>query len=439
MVSTSITTNSQAHPQLSLTERWKRFGFGENARMALETLRDHKMRSFLTVLGVVIGVAAQIFVASILVGFNTSTRDMLEQFGANTLWVQRFNAGIHVGRISTEERQRKVLTYDDAMAVQAECPSVQAVDVEIYQDWWSSPRAITARYQGHEVFNIDHSGVTPNYAVVNNAQTAEGRWFTDIENEHREDVVIIGHGIEEALFPQHDAIGKQILIDGVNYTVLGVLQKRKEYLISDDSQDKIAKIPYRTYQKHHPQDHEGVISAMAYPGKMAQARDEVTTVLRIRRHVPPNKPDDFGIDSADALADQFKQILSMTFLMTIVVSSIGLLVGGVGVMNIMLMSVTERTHEIGVRKAIGAKKSDIIRQFLTEAVVLTGAGGVIGVILGMAAALGITLIFKSLTTTVPLWAIVSGVVVAMSVGLFFGMYPAVKAARLDPVEALRYE
>ena len=203
---------------------------------------------------------------------------------------------------------------------------------------------------------------------------AKDAGFTDAENDHRSDVVVIGAGIAEALFPSHNAIGKNLLIDGVNYTILGVLEKRKEYLIGDDSQDKIAKVPYRTYQKHHPQDHEGFIAAMAYPGKMAQAQDEATSILRIRRHVPPNKPDDFGIDSADAIADQFRQIMSMTFLMTIVVSSIGLLVGGVGVMNIMLMSVTERTHEIGVRKAIGAKRGDIIRQFLTEAVVLTGAG-----------------------------------------------------------------
>jgi putative ABC transport system permease protein len=253
------------------------------------------------------------------------------------------------------------------------------------------------------------------------------------------DVVVIGAGIEEALFPAHDAVGKTVLIDGINYTIVGVLEKRKQYLISDDSQDKIAKIPYRTYQKHHPQDHEGFIAAMAIPGKMPQAQDEVTNVLRIRRRVPPNQPNNFGIDTADAIADQFRQIMSMTFLMTIVVSSIGLLVGGVGVMNIMLMSVTERTHEIGVRKAIGAKRGDIVRQFLTEAIVLTGAGGVIGVMLGMIGAKGISMIFKSLTTTVPVWAVISGVAVAMSVGLFFGMYPAVKAARLDPVEALRYE
>lgn len=430
---------SAAQPRQSLLERWKRFGFGENARMALETLRDHKMRSFLTVLGVVIGVAAQIFVASILVGFDSSMREMLESFGANTLFIQRFNPGIHAGRLSAEERQRKVLTLEDGQAIKELCPSVREIDVEIFQDWWSNPRNITARYEGHEVFSIDHSGTLPTYEIVHNAPAVEGRWFTDSENEHRADVVVIGNGIEEALFPSHNAVGKQLLIDGVNYTIVGVLQKRKQYLIGDDSQDKIAKVPYRTYQKHHPQDHEGFIAAMAYPGRMVQAQDEAEVVLRIRRHVAPNMPNNFGIDSADALADQFRQIMSMTFLMTIVVSSIGLLVGGVGVMNIMLMSVTERTHEIGVRKAIGARRSDIIRQFLIEAVVLTGAGGVIGVIIGMLGAAGISLIFTTLSTSVPLWAVVTGVAVAMSVGLFFGMYPAVKAARLDPVEALRYE
>jgi ABC-type antimicrobial peptide transport system permease subunit len=439
MSTQSITTGTVEQPRKSLVERWKRFGFGENARMALDTLRNHKMRSFLTVLGVVIGVAAQIFVASILVGFDSSTREMLESFGANTLFIDRFNPGIHTGRLSAEERQRKVITFDDGMAIKELCPSVQEVDVEIFQDWWSNPRNITARYGGHEVFSIDHSGTLPTYETVHNSPTRQGRWFTDSENEHRADVVVIGAGIDEALFPAHNAIGKTILIDGVNYTVVGVLEKRKQYLISDDSQDKIAKVPYRTYQKHHPQDHEGFIAAMAFPGKMPQAQDEVTTVLRIRRHVAPNKPDNFGVSSADAIADQFRQIMSMTFLMTIVVSSIGLLVGGVGVMNIMLMSVTERTHEIGVRKAIGAKRGDIIRQFLTEAIVLTGAGGVIGVILGMLGAKGISLIFTTMTTTVPLWAVITGVAVAMSVGLFFGMYPAVKAARLDPVEALRYE
>lgn len=438
-MATQSITGTVEQPRKSFVERWKRFGFGENARMALETLRNHKMRSFLTVLGVVIGVAAQIFVASILVGFDSSTREMLESFGANTLFIDRFNPGIHTGRLSAEERQRKVITFDDGMAIKELCPSVQEVDVEIFQDWWSNPRNITARYGGHEVFSIDHSGTLPTYETVHNSPTRLGRWFTDSENEHRADVVVIGAGIDEALFPAHNAIGKTILIDGGNYTVVGVLEKRKQYLISDESQDKIAKVPYRTYQKHHPQDHEGFIAAMAYPGKMAQAQDEVTTVLRIRRHVAPNKPDNFGVSSADAIADQFRQIMSMTFLMTIVVSSIGLLVGGVGVMNIMLMSVTERTHEIGVRKAIGAKRGDIIRQFLTEAIVLTGAGGVIGVILGMSGAKAISLVFTSMTTTVPLWAVITGVAVAMSVGLFFGMYPAVKAARLDPVEALRYE
>ncbi len=435
-------TGAKLLPQVVRTTlgRWKRFGFGENARMAMETLRTHKMRSFLTVLGVVIGVAAQIFVSSIMVGVDADTRSSLEQWGATTLFVFRFDPGIHTGRLTPEERQRKPLNYGDAMAVRESCPSVAATNVEIFQNWWTgNARPQTARYEGHEVFSIDHSGTLPAFETVHNANTRQGRWFTEAETEHRADVIVIGADIDDAFFPAHDGIGKSILVDGVNYTVVGVLEKRKQGFLSDDSVNKIAKVPYWTYQKHHPQDDEGFIGAMAKPGKMAAAEEEIRTVLRIRRRVPPNKPDNFGISSAQSISEQFRDIMSKVALMTFVVSSIGLLVGGVGVMNIMLMSVTERTHEIGVRKAIGAKRSDVIRQFLTEAIVLTGLGGIIGVLFGTLGAAGIRLAFPTLPTSVPLWAVGVGVAVAMSVGLFFGMYPAVKAARLDPVEALRYE
>ncbi len=198
-------------------------------------------------------------------------------------------------------------------------------------------------------------------------------------------------------------------------------------------------VPYYTYRKHHPADDEHLIGAMAFPGKMAEAKDEISAVLRRTRHVPYSAPDNFGMSSAEEIANQFKEITGSVALLTAVVSSIGLLVGGVGVMNIMLMSVTQRTREIGVRKAIGARRSDVIWQFLTEAVVLTGAGGVIGVLLGIGISVLINIFLPKLPSSVPLWAVVLGVLVSMSVGLFFGIYPAVKAARLDPVDALRYE
>ena len=419
-----------------------RFNVGENSRMALNTVREHKARSFLTVLGVVIGVAAMIFVASILVGVNKSIEDYLNDYGTNTLFVFRFDVGIRTGRLTAEERARKPLTLDDARAILAECPHVKNVTAEVMPHIaMDGPRRTppTARFAGHEVSDLDFTGATPAYQDVYNAQVAQGRFFSDVEDLHSNDVAVIGDEINTALFPANDALGKMILVDGISYQVVGVMEKRKGQFLGDDSADKLVKIPYNAYRKHYPMDDEHFIGAEAYPGMKAEAEDEIRGLLRRRRHVPFDKPDNFAITSAEAIATTFRQIMSTVALMTVIVSSIGLLVGGVGVMNIMLMSVTERTHEIGVRKAIGARRGDVIRQFLIEAIVLTGLGGLLGVIVGMAAAAALPLAFPSLTTSVPAWAVLAAVLMAMSVGLFFGMYPAVKAASLDPVEALRYE
>jgi ABC-type antimicrobial peptide transport system permease subunit len=419
-----------------------RLQFGENSRMALETVRNNKVRSFLTVLGVVIGVGAMIFVASILVGVSRDVSAFLDDYGLNTFFIYRFDVGIRIGRLSAEERARKPLTLEDAQAILDESPHIKAVTAEVYPRFdGTGPRRLppTARFGTHEVSNLDFAGTTATYPDVQNAQLAQGRFFTDFEDLHRADVAVVGDEINNSFFPANDGLGQTILVDGVNYEVIGVLEKRKGTFLRDETADRVIRVPYHSYRRHYPADDDHFLSAQAYPDSSAAAEDEIRGVLRRRRGVPFNKPDNFSVSTPQAIAAQFREIMSTVALMTIVVSSIGLLVGGVGVMNIMLMSVTERTHEIGVRKAIGAKRSDVIWQFLIEAIVLTGLGGLLGVVLGSAAAASLPFFFPTMPTSVPMWAVISAVVMAMSVGLFFGIYPAVKAARLDPVEALRYE
>lgn len=421
-----------------------RIALGENAQMALTTLRENKMRSFLTVLGVVIGITALLSVVAVLVGVYNDVNAFLSDFGSDTLFVFKFDPGIHTsGRLSPEERARKPLTLEDAEAIGEFCPDVKAVSVallpKIVEGAPGGRPLMSARYKDKEVAGVDYHGILPEDEEVFNSRAERGRFITAAENLHRSDVALIGPDLAKALYPDEDPLGKPILVDGVSYQVIGVLAARKGQLVKDQAADKVILVPYRTYQKHRPMDDENMIGAVAFAGRMPEAEDEIRGVLRRRRKVPYDKPDNFGVSSAKEIADQFRQITSSVALLISVVSSIGLLVGGVGVMNIMLMSVTQRTREIGVRKAIGARRRDVIWQFLTEAIVLTGSGGVIGVLLGLGISFLIHLFIPRLPSSVPLWSIVVAVTVSMSVGLFFGMYPAVKASRLDPVEALRYE
>lgn len=410
----------------------------ENLMLALDTLRTHKFRSFLTILGVLIGTTTVIAVTSIVAGLDKQLVDVAEQFGTRTLWVYKLQVGnVHI--LTREEKLRKPLTYDDAMAIKQQCPAASTVSVELFRQMTEMGLPpVTARYKGQNMDDALFVGVTADHLQLLNCTIDQGRFFTDMEDRHRRDIVVIGTGVKQRFFPHADPIGKSILVDGHSAEVVGTLSKFKSFL-GDDQNDKAIFMPYNTFKKVYPEARDNFICVLAGPGKMDQAKDEVTALLRRRRHVKPSDPDNFGIASAESVIGQFRQIIGTVALVMVVVSSIGLLVGGIGVMNIMLVSVTERTREIGVRKALGARRSDIVWQFLLEAMTLTASGGLIGIAAGWMISLAIRLLVPSLPSTVPLWSIVAGFTVASGVGLFFGLWPAVKAARLDPIAALRYE
>ncbi|SPE33012.1 conserved membrane hypothetical protein [Candidatus Sulfopaludibacter sp. SbA3] len=411
---------------------------GENLLLALDTLRTHKFRSFLTVLGVVIGTTTVIAVTSLIAGLDKQLVEVAQQFGTRTLWVYKLQLGAPHA-LSREERERKSLSYEDAMAIKEQCPSVEMVSVELFReigDFGLPP--VTARYKGQDMLDALFVGVTADHLQLINATLHEGRFFTGPEDTHRRDVAVIGNGVRERFFQHVDPIGKSILVDGHSVEVIGTLTKFKSFL-GDDQNDKAILAPYNTFKKAYPEAKDNFICVLVQPGKMDQARDEVTELLRRRRHVKASAPDNFGIASAESVITQFRQVISTVGLVMVVISSIGLLVGGIGVMNIMLVSVTERTREIGVRKAVGARRSDITWQFLLEAMTVTASGGVIGIAAGWLLSLAIRTFVPSLPSTVPLWSVVAGFTVATSVGLFFGIWPALKASKLDPIAALRYE
>ena len=410
----------------------------ENLSLAMETLRTHKFRSFLTVLGVVIGTTTVIAVTSIIAGLDKQLVDVAEQFGTRTLWVYKLQLGAPHA-LTRAEKLRKPLSYEDAMAIKEQTPSVATVSVELFRemgDFGLPP--VTARYKGENMVDALFVGVTAGHLALINATLSQGRFFTEADDLHRRDVAVIGNVVRERFFPHEDPLGKTILVDGHSFEVIGTLTKFKSFL-GDDQNDKAVLVPYYTFQKAYPEAHDNFICVLVEPGKMDQAKDEVTELLRRRRHVKSADPDNFGVSSAESLIGQFRQLIASVGLVMVVISSIGLLVGGIGVMNIMLVSVTERTREIGIRKAIGARRGDILWQFLLEAMALTASGGMIGIVLGWLLSLTIRTFVPNLPSTVPLWSVVAGFSVATSVGLFFGLWPALKAARLDPIAALRHE
>jgi len=410
-----------------------KLAFTNGLVLAIQTIRTHKMRAFLTVLGVIIGTGTIIGVSAILTGFDTSITSVLRSFGPNSIIVFKFPVGPRTGRLSPEERTRKDLTYINAIDIRDRCKSVEDVSTMLFPN--HGP--INAHYKGNDMYDVNLFGVEEAYARGGQVELHLGRFFSDEESRRRMPVAVIGQDLEKGLYANVDPIGKTISIDGHEFTVIGTMVRPAASFFGDT--DNRVLLPYGMMQKMFPNARENAIVVTALQGKLPQAVDEVRTVLRIDRRVPYNKPDNFALSTADQMVADFRQITAMTFLVMAVLSSIGLLVGGIGVMNIMLVSVTERTYEIGIRKALGARRGDILIQFLIEAAALTGLGGIIGIIFGWIIALISRLVFTSIPASVPLWAAVTGIVMSVGVGLFFGIWPANKAARLDPVVALRYE
>jgi putative ABC transport system permease protein len=416
-----------------------RRGFGENMRFALLAVRAHKLRAGLTVLGIVVGVATVIAMVSIVTGFNNTMIRNFQSFGATLVQFQKYEARFGPGHRNEAERRRKDLYYEDALALKASIPEMRAVSPERYL--WGTD--IHVRYRDAETTTPIVVGAAPDYSVANNHFVTYGRFVTEADLEHAAAVAIIGQDVRQALFAREDPLEKWLTLNGTPYMVIGVFEVKGRMF--GGSNDNFVLIPFTAFDRQFPfiknsgNDTIHIATVPYRPEQVETIIEKGRALLRARRHVPFNKPDDFAIYTPDKLIESFQGITRGITGAMVFIAFISLLIGGVGVMNIMLVSVTERTREIGVRKAVGAFRRDIVLQFLTEATTLSLLGGAIGVVVGIAVPAVVKRAFEALPAETPVWAVLVGLLVSISVGIFFGLYPAVKASRLDPIEALRYE
>jgi putative ABC transport system permease protein len=409
--------------------------------LALDSLRSNKLRSFLTILGVVIGVATVIGMSSIISGLNGNISSQIQDLGSNLVFIQRIPPTIG-GRVPPELINRKKLTLEDANAI-AELPLVEAISPVLqYLNFNASSSSFAVRYRDHTAKNTIFIGATPEVATVLNLHIALGRWINEADHRHNASVVVLGHDTAETIFPANvDPIDKEVEIEGQPFRVIGVLEKRKDVLQGGSNpNDNVAEMPVGTFWRLHPEQKDFMFAVKVVSQEdMPRAIAQIEGLLRVRRGVPPNKDDDFAISTQDTFTDLWNQISSGVFTVMLAISSIALIVGGVGVMNIMLVSVTERTREIGIRKAIGATQRNILMQFLFEAMVLTAAGGILGIGAGALIAALIRTLAPFLPAAVSAFWVGVGFSVSVGTGLIFGLYPAYRASVLSPIEALRYE
>ena len=411
----------------------------ESVKMALDTLRKNKLRSGLTILGIVIGVTTVIIISSVINGLNNRVADFADQFGSNVFWI--FHMPVIGVRPTTEQLTRKKLTTEDALAMR-ELPHVLAADPGRRYTKQYGVGDVSVKYQGHKVAGAILNGDTSQGADVSSYTFAKGRKFSDEEDQRAAHVCILGHDTAEMLFVNgEDPIGKEVNVASGLYTVIGVYDKQKQPFGSGKNpQDNAIYFPLNTFQNLHPEAKDVWIAAKYDDAKNKElVVEEVRELLRVRRRVKVEADDNFEIFGPDSLTKLWGNITGGLFAFMVAVSSVGLMVGGVGVMNIMLVSVTERTREIGIRKALGATKQTILMQFTTEAITLCAVGGVVGVLLGAILTWIVRLLPIGLPATVSTLWVTIGFGVSCAIGLIFGIYPAWKAANLDPIEALRYE
>jgi putative ABC transport system permease protein len=411
----------------------------ENFAMAMDAVWAHRFRSMLTVLGIIIGITTVVVVASLLSGLRAGIVQFFDELGPDNVFIYKTSGDPSSEFASIKERKRKPIRKEYADIIARTASNVQDIGLTLYIPPAPSGSIITAKVPGFETDSLNMVGVTPNSQDLAPRDFDQGRFFTEEENDRVAHVAVLGYDLAHALFPSGEADGRTFMLDGAEFTVIGVFAKAKGGFFGQNAADSVIEMPIRTAESRYPQLDRYMITAKAKPGLRQDAFDEVDGIMRRIRGLKTADEDDFSISTPDQIIQQFDKITGLISIVALAISALGLLVGGIGVMNIMLVSVTERTREIGVRKALGARRVDIIVQFLAEAMALTGVGGILGIVAAVLLTMLVGALVPALPSSVPTWAVVTAFTVSVSIGLFFGVWPAVKASRLDPVDALRYE